>query len=227
MLPTNGDGGADDLAARAAAEDEIWNNRYKAFVTTAREGVWDSFLNDLKRRMADFVADRRTEGTTDYRDFGRRLLAVEQEVLGGADQEKINYLQQYLVACQLEPDTTWKDLFLRYLRSCSGCHMIVLHQFYYSQGKLSTPDRFTRQPSGDVPLTVGKLIGRLPATFQPTLLAAVLADLAAFGLVKAWNTYDSHPGGEWGEARAEEGWSITDNGIRLVSFVLSGNRRDA
>lgn len=195
---------------------EISYLQYLAHIRIARV---EAFAESVMQRLKELPTPKSRGGLEfDYVDFVRRLAAADHEVNGGADDVKLEYLQRYLTSCinAFHVDVTWKDLFLRYLRLCTGCHLTVLTQFFQVQKDLDDGDRFgLSQPTDTAPITLPHLQRLLPTRFDPSLIHAVISDLAAFGLIRFWG-YVGKPGFL---GKSESGWSITDNGVLFLRFV--------
>ena len=122
---------------------------YSAITEQFRAARLQDFIRSVAGRLIALAENDPQPRRFDPDDFARRVVAAEHELLGGADDLKVEYLQRYLIACVREDkvDATWKDLFLRYLRLCTGCHLSVLSQFHEVQGSshrmndLSSPCR--------------------------------------------------------------------------------------
>src|SRR5262245_2340666 len=97
---------------------------YSAITEQFRAARLQNFIQSVAGRLIALAENEPQQRRLDPDDLARRVVAAEHELLGGADDVKVEYLQRYLIACVREDkvDATWKDLFLRYLRLCTGCH---------------------------------------------------------------------------------------------------------
>jgi hypothetical protein len=136
---------------------------------------------------------------------------VLEQVASSRDADRLTYLRQFLVSASLNdrPDETWLELFLRYLGSLAGAHLVALGAIYKRQRGIPATDRLGRRRIKNVPISVGDL-----ATGQYTrnLLRICMADLSNHGLVADWQALA-------GDTEYQESYSLTRNGMLFMRFV--------
>ena len=133
-----------------------------------------------------------------------------------ADKKKIDFMKSFLISCTIldKPDTTWKDLFLNYIKQLSGFHLVILVSFAKIQGKLPSGDRTGGVViKNTIPLSIHDLIDHSDCT-DIILIRTICNDLSNLGLIIDWKFLRSD------NTKAQEKYCLSDSGLHFSDFLL-------
>ncbi len=189
-----------------------------SYAQRRRETRWESFLSQLTARIGTIESSLLDRDRMSTDDFVDRVIQVESEAAITSDAKRLDYLKRYLISALWKngPDTSWKDLFLSYLKRLTGSHLHILELFYSTQAQLSETDRFDLpQPTDLAPLTSEQLLKGTDQLYEKDLILVLTADLSSLGLIREWS--------EQGR-RSPTGWSISTNGLAFMKYLTLSSK---
>lgn len=149
------------------------------------------FLISLAEQVEDQSEKLRDKLDPEYirtDEFAATVEAILQEAARTADGAKLEFLRHFFLFSSLQdrPDTTWRDLFLQYIRQLSGIHLVALSVFYRHQGGLPDSDLSTGvEITRKVPFSINEVARQIKGA-DPTLLTIACIDLCNLGLLVDW-----------------------------------------